>query len=131
MSFSRFADGSDVYTFPCVSGVFECCGCILPDPDGIGVSFRTADVDEFLAHLDAHTAAGHAVPDYTRGAVRAWAEEHPDGWSRRASFRRLAPGKYAGIVIDHGRTVETCPHSHHTFALARACAATTLIKETP
>lgn len=125
MSFSRFAaDDSDVYTFPCVSGYYECCGCHL---DG---TYRTRDAALFLAHLADHEDAGHTVPTYTRDAVRAWAAEHPDGWERHASFRFAGAGTYHGIVRDGGRTIATCPHRHTTTDLARACGQA-LMKETP
>lgn len=70
MSWSRWGvDGSSVYTFPNVSGSYECCGC-----------FRTRDLRTFLDHLDEHENAGDVVPPYTRPAIEEWAAEYPDGW---------------------------------------------------
>lgn len=84
MSWARFgADDSDVYLFPTThpddGHVAECCGCQLPEykatHDSLWGHFHTADLAEFLAHLDKHRAAGHVVPDYVDGLVRAeWSE---------------------------------------------------------
>lgn len=63
MSYTRFGcDGSDIYVIPTHSGL-ECCGCPLGMAAGTG-SYYTRDIDAFHAHLEAHTAAGHHVPDY-------------------------------------------------------------------
>lgn len=59
MSYARWSEDSDVYVFACVSGHLECCGCAL-EPSHTFVAHTTA---KMLAHLDAHKAARHDVPD--------------------------------------------------------------------
>ena len=66
MSWARLLEG-DVYVFPMDVGDIGygvCCACPLVGewPSG---DFRTRDLDEMLAHLDAHRAAGHEVPERT------------------------------------------------------------------
>jgi hypothetical protein len=126
VSFSRFgADGSDIYTFPNSSGDYECCACPL-----IEHHFTTRDVSTFIGHLDAHIEAGHTVPDYTALAVLQWDDEHPNGWSKVATFVRAAPGLYHGAVRNDGVIVARCNHRHTRLDLARTCAEQTLM-ETP
>lgn len=126
MSFARFgADDSDVYLFPCVSGYYECCACLLAD-GALPSHFRTPSADAFLAHLDVHTAAGHTVPPYSRDGVRSWAADHPDGWAIEFSFTRRAGHTFAGIRREKGRVTATCPHAHTSTSLARICATRTL-----
>lgn len=71
MSWSRWGDGSDVYTFPSARGG-ECCYCSLI---GDHRSFATTDLDEFLAHLAEHVESRHVVPPGLVTRVREeWAE---------------------------------------------------------
>lgn len=58
MSYARFSSESDVYVYLDVSGYLCCCGCSLSEQWSYGTT------DALLAHLDAHKAAGHEVPDY-------------------------------------------------------------------
>lgn len=104
MSFSRWgADGSNVYTFPDVSGDYECCACHMT-PDAIG--FRTPDPDLFIEHLDAHEAEGDVVPAYTRPAIREWAAAFPNGWEAAAG---RCPGDHSTCCSVCGRHLT--PHT--------------------
>ena len=65
MSYCRwFWEGSDLYIFDHVDGHTECHLCPLLDQSGEGQSAKwpIGDWAAFLAHLDAHDAAGHAYP---------------------------------------------------------------------
>ena len=93
MSYVRFgSDGSEVYVFESSAGI-ECCGCWLQerewvdDPDrpifkgyfrnvGETVPYVFGTPAEMIAHLDAHRAAGHVVPEYVFEALR---EEQAQG----------------------------------------------------
>jgi hypothetical protein len=67
MSYAR-KSYCDVYVFLDVGGQLECCMCDLPDGPSTFVATTT---DAMLAHLDAHRAAGHDVPDETYEGLRA------------------------------------------------------------
>lgn len=56
MSYCRFSE-ADVYVFECVTGHLECCGCRLGERWGYDT------VAEMVAHLGAHRAQGHLVPE--------------------------------------------------------------------
>ena len=58
MSVCRFGDQSDVYVFYSTHGGIECCRCDLLD----GNHFNAPDEAGMIAHLEAHLAAGHRVP---------------------------------------------------------------------
>ena len=79
MSYARFgSDGSDVYVYASSRGI-ECCGCCLiprhwvDDPASpIGGYLRKDDPTQTetyssnaaaIAHMEAHRAAGHVVPE--------------------------------------------------------------------
>lgn len=67
MSYVRWSEQSDVYVF-LADGHLECCGCDLGD------EWAFYSTDDMLAHLRAHQAAGHTVPQYAfdgLGADRA------------------------------------------------------------
>ena len=72
----------------------------------------------------------NTVPDYTALAVLQWDDEHPNGWSKVATFVRAAPGLYHGAVRNDGVIVARCNHRHTRLDLARTCAEQTLM-ETP
>jgi hypothetical protein len=66
VSYVRFgSDGSDVYVYLSDRGL-ECCGCSLSER-----SVVTRDTGEMVAHLAAHAAAGHTVPEYAVPELRA------------------------------------------------------------
>ncbi len=83
MSYARFGwDGSDVYVFYSVSGMYECCFCRLQEREWVDDPSRPLfqgyfrdvgekvqqdfpDVDGIIAHLRQHQAAGHTVPEDT------------------------------------------------------------------
>jgi hypothetical protein len=73
MSYARFSY-ADVYVYLDVNGYLRCCGCSL-DKERWDYE-TTADL---LAHLDAHKAAGHDVPDETIELLKADAVEN-DAW---------------------------------------------------
>jgi hypothetical protein len=56
MSFARFSE-CDVYLYADVAGYVCCCGCALGD------KWDYHSPEEVVAHMEAHRAAGHAVPD--------------------------------------------------------------------
>lgn len=64
MSYARLSY-CDVYVFLSVGGHLECSMCAL------GPTFTASKTDDMLAHLDAHRAAGHDVPDETYEELRA------------------------------------------------------------
>jgi hypothetical protein len=67
VSYCRFGDDSDVYLYP-GDGDWECCGCrISVGDDG---RTRLESLPAVLAHLEAHRAAGHKVPDHAFSRVR-------------------------------------------------------------
>lgn len=66
MSYAR-KSYCDVYVFLSVGGHLECCMCDLPGPS----TFTAATTDAMVAHLDAHRAAGHDVPEDTYEGLRA------------------------------------------------------------
>lgn len=70
MSYARWSKDSDVYVFCSVDAHLECCGCWL----GGERHFRSTEA--MLAHLDAHRAAGHMVPEYAYDGLRADAEKN-------------------------------------------------------
>lgn len=57
MSYCRFSEG-DVYMYPSEEGI-ECCLCLLAPP---WLTLQTER--DALAHLLAHRAAGHTVPQH-------------------------------------------------------------------
>lgn len=65
MSYAR-KSFCDVYVFLSVGAQLECCMCDLPGPS----TFVATSTDAMLAHLDAHRAVGHDVPDETYGRLR-------------------------------------------------------------
>jgi hypothetical protein len=76
MSYARFGEKEcDVYVFLHTGGFLSCCGCWL-EPEWDPAFATTA---EMIAHLEAHKAAGHLVPDYTFDELRADALEN-DAW---------------------------------------------------
>lgn len=64
MSYARLSC-CDVYVLLSVGGHLECCMCLL------GPTFTAKKTDDMIAHLDAHRAAGHDVPDETYEGLRA------------------------------------------------------------
>lgn len=69
MSYARFgANGSQVYVFLNTDLMIECCGCRLR-AGRERIEFAT--VEEMIAHLHAHEAAGHHVDGQTYEALRA------------------------------------------------------------
>lgn len=62
MSYARWSEESDVYVFLSVDRRFECCACELGE--------YHADTAAIVAHLEAHLAAGHQVPDRTIPSLR-------------------------------------------------------------
>lgn len=57
MSYARFGWGnSDVYVYADVNGYLCCCACRLQE------EWRHFSTDDMLAHLNAHRAEGHTVP---------------------------------------------------------------------
>jgi hypothetical protein len=75
MSYARMSDDSDVYIFEHAEGFIQCCGCSIIEPDDYEIvgfaNLNTAR--EALAHLDAHVALGHKVPQKAFERIR---EEH-------------------------------------------------------
>lgn len=67
MSYCRHYKGpdeafrSDVYVFPSVDGVYECCICALQPCPGPG-SCYTRTAKRMAKHLRRHQLAGHIVP---------------------------------------------------------------------
>lgn len=77
MSYARFGwDDSDVYVFLCCFGYLECCACRIV---GGWKSFEALTTEKMLAHLEAHRALGHCVPEETFEELRTDAEEN-DAW---------------------------------------------------
>ena len=79
MSYARFGDG-DVYVYLSTDGRLECVMCALGDVcvfcDRVGarcpsVQASFDSTDGMIAHLAAHRAAGHSVPDGIEDALRA------------------------------------------------------------
>jgi hypothetical protein len=79
VSYARFGwDDSDVYVF-CSREALECCGCILQQREAVDapgsilgwylreagehIEQRFTTTAGMIAHLEAHRAAGHVVPD--------------------------------------------------------------------
>lgn len=63
MSYVRLGvDGSQVYIFEHVAGYVECCFCAFSGSGGD--DFHTTVLDEMLAHVAEHRAAGHTVPEW-------------------------------------------------------------------
>lgn len=59
MSYCRMGwDGNDLYMFENVSGVITCSGCRFDDPWIVDLN----SVEEALAHVAKHRAAGHHAP---------------------------------------------------------------------
>ena len=66
MAYARFTD-SHIYIYPHVSGHIECAGCWL-DKDSSGLSLFVSNKhitndDQLIAHLEAHSNAGHSMPE--------------------------------------------------------------------
>jgi hypothetical protein len=73
MSYCRFSwDDSDVYLYEHVDGFIECSACRFDDPWIVQLN----SLDEALAHVAKHRAAGHIVPIGVEDDIRA---ENP--WS--------------------------------------------------
>ena len=71
MSYCRFSEG-DIYLYASTAGGWECCGCCLQD----GLRFVHLDsLEEVKAHLEAHIAAGHDVPERALRRVSRELEE--------------------------------------------------------
>jgi hypothetical protein len=71
MSYCRFGwDRSNVYVYASDEAL-HCCGCALKIParDKWG-DFNTRAFSEMIAHLEAHQAAGHNVPQYAFDRLR-------------------------------------------------------------
>lgn len=66
MSRARFGPGSGLYLYDDVGGYVCCCMCAL-----VGGSVTLRSVDEALAHVAAHRAAGHDVPPYVEEELEA------------------------------------------------------------
>ena len=79
MSYARFSRDSAVYVFAHVGGYLECCGCSLGD------KWDFHSTAEMLAHLEAHKAAGHEVPEYCIEGLKVDAEEN-DEWIRTGKW---------------------------------------------
>lgn len=58
---NEHAEWSDVYVFEHVGGWFECCGCIIKDPNRMK-NFVCDYRSSMLTHLFEHIKAGHEVP---------------------------------------------------------------------
>lgn len=72
MSYARLSY-CDVYVLLSVGGHLECCMCSL------GPTFTATKTDDMIAHMDAHRAAGHDVPDETYDGLRE-DQEVNDRW---------------------------------------------------
>lgn len=87
MSYARFGPDSDVYVFPNVNGMYECCGCSLEFK--FIKRFRTAE--DTINHLNDHVSAGHKVPDYAFTRLNQEREDEQDadnsGNGRRSDSR--------------------------------------------
>lgn len=63
-------DGSQVYIIEVATGLKECVGCDLDDR-------WFAQLDDMLAHLAEHRAAGHVVPEWVDQHLRdEWEDDH-------------------------------------------------------
>jgi hypothetical protein len=74
MSYARLSH-CDVYVFLSVGGHLKCCMCSL------GPDITATKTDDMVAHLDAHRAAGHDVPDDTYTSLRE-DQKVNDRWMR-------------------------------------------------
>ena len=78
MSYCRFSDG-DVYMYPHINGVIQCCSCRLsPIGKGWFADDNFKSPKEALAHLEAHIAVGHDVPQDAIERLREEIGEHND-----------------------------------------------------
>jgi hypothetical protein len=57
MAYSRFYE-SDIYIYPSVLGDVVCSGCLLGTK-----SVNIENDDQLREHLEAHSKAGHVLPD--------------------------------------------------------------------
>lgn len=62
------APDSDIYLFENVGGWIECSGCRFDDPWIVQLN----SVEETLAHIAKHRAAGHQVLEEIEDEVRTW-----------------------------------------------------------
>lgn len=80
MSYARLSDKSDLYVYLSAGGWLECCGCTLGQtlnyPDGRPEHYVTRKTAEMVAHLEAHRAAGHLVPEGLEARLLADAAEN-------------------------------------------------------
>lgn len=69
------AGASNLYLFGTRQGStygIECCGCILGQVGNIRTRFPFfTELDEIVAHLDAHRNAGHVVHNHVQPAIEA------------------------------------------------------------
>jgi hypothetical protein len=92
VSYARWgAEGSEVYVFAHSGGHFCCMGCRLLPADSEGYyddDFTRATRTEMIAHLEAHRAVGHAVPESAlerlhkevAAGMDAWADQGDEGF---------------------------------------------------
>ena len=66
MAYARFIN-SDIYIYPHTSGYIECCACWLnEDKDQYSLFIGNVNItndDQLRAHLEAHSNAGHNMPE--------------------------------------------------------------------
>lgn len=87
MSYCRFGESSDVYLYLDCNGYVMCCACrlapivtgsFLGEPVYLHDSVELHSAEATLAHLAAHRAAGHVVPEYAFARVTKEAAEIDD-----------------------------------------------------
>jgi len=66
MAYSRFYD-SHIYIYPSTEGYITCAGCWLnKDKSGLSLFPNSTNItndDELREHLEAHSNAGHSMPE--------------------------------------------------------------------
>jgi hypothetical protein len=66
MAYARFYD-SHIYIYPSTEGYITCAGCWLnKDNSGLSLFISNNNItndDELRAHLEAHSNAGHSMPE--------------------------------------------------------------------
>ncbi len=83
MSYCRFSEG-DEYVYLDCSGYLTCCGCHLDPP-----AWEHHSTADMLAHLDAHRAAGHDVPDGCIEGLKADADENDEWIAQQAALSNV------------------------------------------
>ena len=66
MAYARFYD-SHIYIYPNTEGSITCAGCWLnKDKSGLSLFFNSINItndDKLRDHLEAHSNAGHSMPE--------------------------------------------------------------------